>query len=153
MDGKQFQEWASGASSIVAALAVLGAAYKYWQSRKLERVKWMVQLYEKFYEESRFKRIREILDCEEKGSSAVSDLVNAQEADFTDYLNFFEFIGYLEETKQLKSDDIEALFGFYLNCLEDEQAVRSYIEKPRNGFEYLLRLLTRRRNLASASQG
>lgn len=131
----------------------MGAAYKYWESKKLERAKWMVQLCEKFYEESRFKRIREILDCEKKGSSAVSDLVSGQEADFTDYLNFFEFIGYLEKTKQLKGDDIEALFGFYLNCLEEEQAVRSYIEKPRNGFEYLLWLLTRRRGLASASQG
>ncbi len=74
----------------LAAPGLLIAAFvQYRSSKKLERAKWMVQLYEKFCEEPRFKRMRDILDCDTHDNIQVAQVVEEEEPEFTDYLNFF----------------------------------------------------------------
>jgi len=49
---------------IITAIGVIWAVYVYRRNSKLERVKWIANLYEKFYEKDDLKVIREILDCQ-----------------------------------------------------------------------------------------
>ena len=63
------------------------------------------------------KGIREILDSELPTSAEIRRLVEEQEARFTDYLNFFEFMAYLNECDQLSQKDVRALFHYYLRAI------------------------------------
>ena len=56
-------------------------------------------------------------------------------SEFTDYLNFFEFVAVLEKSGQLKSNEIEDLFHYYLDCLEKSPKIREYLAAK--GYEHL----------------
>jgi hypothetical protein len=124
-----------------ALVGGLWAAYTYHRSVKLERAKWMKELYDKFYENDRLKTIRDQLDGDLPG--VISELVQKELSTFTDYLNFFEFLGYLEESGQIKMDEIGGLFDYYLSNLENNPDVKRYIKNPHNGFEKLCNLLAK----------
>lgn len=68
-------------------------------------------------------------------------MVEEEPPEFTDYLNFFEFIGCLHEMKQLNDRDITALFDYYLKLLKRNKDVRGYINNPDKGYEKLKRLI------------
>jgi len=71
---------------------------------------------------------------------AKSSIANSEEPrEFTDYLKFFELVAVLQKSGQLTTEQIEDLFGYYLNCLERSAAVRKYISAE--GYEQLDRLL------------
>src|SRR5262249_34409031 len=110
----------------------------YYQRLKLERAKWALSLYEKFYEKDSLKRIRDILDSE-LGDSVVESLLLKCPADFTDYLNFFEFVGFLKMNGHLKLSEFEGLFDYYLRCLNRHPRVKNFILE--NGYEDLDKLL------------
>lgn len=134
----------AGTLSAVGAVVAAGfAAYVYYRNSAFERAKWASSLYERFYEETNLKQLRDKLDCS-KDSDLVNGIVNNEESDFTDYLNFFEFIAFLKSSKQLKDSEIEALFGYYLDCLNRHDRVKQYISNPENGYEGLIKLLTSR---------
>jgi len=59
-------------------------------------------------------------------------------------LNFFEFIAFLRTSKQLKDSEIDLLFGYYLDCLNRHDRVKTYISNPENGYEGLAKLLALR---------
>jgi len=143
---QQVQLWSSAASYVATAALAAAAFIQYRKSKQMERSKWMLQLYEKVYEEPRFKRMRDILDCDRDGDSAVQDVVEQEEAEFTDYLNFFEFVGYLRNRGQLDDKDIDALFGYYLDCLNAQTPVRTYVHDTSRGFEYLSLALKKRKD-------
>jgi hypothetical protein len=146
----QFQLWAPGVSALIAAAAAFGAAVKYGESKKLERAKWVLQLYEKFYEEVRLRRVREILDCGTASNAGVDELVDSHEPDFIDYLNFFEFVSYLQKSGQVDHADVDALFGYYIRCLADQVRVRKYISDY--DFQYLDEALIRRGSVVQSSR-
>jgi hypothetical protein len=50
-------------------------------------------LYENFYERNDLKEVREVLDCDTGDSPEINKLVDEESQRFTDYLNFFEFVG------------------------------------------------------------
>jgi Mlc titration factor MtfA (ptsG expression regulator) len=86
------------ATLVGAALAL----YVYYQNSRLRRAEWLASLYEKFFERSDLKTVREILDCTPGQSAAIDQLAAEEPAEFTDYLNFFEFVAVLRKTRQLK---------------------------------------------------
>jgi hypothetical protein len=131
-------------SALGTALAAGYAAFVYRRNSTLERARWASSLYEKFYEATSLKQMRDKLDCMNDMDS-VNEIVIREEPAFTDYLNFFEFIAYLKSSKQLKDSEIEALFGYYLDCLNRHDRVRRYISDPQNGYEGLANLLTSRK--------
>jgi gamma-glutamylcyclotransferase (GGCT)/AIG2-like uncharacterized protein YtfP len=88
-------------------------------------------LYEKFYQKDDFKPVREILDCDADDSPEIRRLISEEPPEFTDYLNFFEFVAVLGKSRQLKPDEIEDLFRYYLDCLEKNRKVRDYIATKR----------------------
>ena len=125
------------------ALAAGFAALVYRRNSALERAKWASSLYEKFYEATTLKQMRDKLD-RLNDLDSVNEIVIREEPAFTDYLNFFEFIAFLRASKQLKDSEIEAIFGHYLDCLNRHDRVRQYISNPGNGYEGLANLLTSR---------
>jgi hypothetical protein len=125
---------------VVAIIAALGALWVYRRNSRLERTRWASSLYEKFYENERYKKIREALDVP-TNSDSVNGLVIEEKAEFTDYLNFFELVAYLKKSKQLRDEDVEALFDYYLKCLNRHDRVRTYIDNEENGYENLHMLL------------
>jgi hypothetical protein len=75
----------------------------------------------------------------------VRELVAQEDSQFTDYLNFFEFIAFLKTTKQLGDSEVEDLFGYYLNCLNRHADVRKYILNLENGYEGIAKLIGNRK--------
>jgi hypothetical protein len=130
-------------SAIGTALAAAFAAFVYRRNSALERAKWASSLYDKFYEATTLKQMRDRLDCS-NNSDSVNEIVIREEPAFTDYLNFFEFIAFLQTSRQLKDSEIEALFGYYLDCLNRHDSMRQYISSPGNGYEGLAKLLALR---------
>ena len=130
-------------AAVSTSLAVGFAAFVYRRNSALERGKWASSLYEKFYEATNLKQMRERLDRLNELDS-VNEIVIREDPAFTDYLNFFEFIAFLKTSKQLKDSEIEALFGYYLDCLNRHDRVRQYISNPENGYEGLMSLLVSR---------
>ena len=126
---------------LLAAVSVAIGARAYWRNSRLERTRWLANLYSKFYEALDLKMIRETLDRSAPNSAEVRKLVEDEDARFTDYLNFFEFMAYLRHRSQLSERDVAALFDYYLRNLSKHESVRKYVEKDRNGFGFLKELL------------
>lgn len=129
-------------AALIAAAAALWGIYVYFSNSRLRRAEWLRSLYEKFYERVELKRVREVLDCEGGRSEAIDKLVSEEPPELSDYLNFFEFVAVLRKSRQLTEEEIEDLFHYYLDCLENCRAVRAYIAKK--GYEQLDRLLQER---------
>ena len=131
----------------IAALGTLVAAIiavcVYRRNSRLEQSRWASSFYEKYYEADRYKVIREALDCGD--NNQIRQLVEKEEAEFTDYLNFFEHVAIFTKSKQLNKDDVEASFAYYLNCLSELEAVHNYIEDETKGYEHLKEYLVSRR--------
>ena len=130
-------------SAVGTVVAAVFAAFVYQRNSTFERAKWASSLYERFYEGSTLKQVRDKLDCV-KDLDSVNEIVIREEPSFTDYLNFFEFIAFLKTSKQLKDSEIEVLFGYYLDCLNRHDRVKTYISNPENGYEGLATLLASR---------
>lgn len=121
--------------TIVGGVAVVFAFLQYRANSRLERARWLASLYEKFYEKDQLKGVRQILDSADHDASEINKLVTDEPSDFTDYLNFFEFVAVLEKSGQLKSNEIEDLFHYYLDCLEKSSRIREYLVAK--GYEHL----------------
>lgn len=125
------------------AVSAIAAVVTYRRNSALERARWLSSLYSKFYEALDLKLVRQILDHSPPNGPAVVRLVEDEESSFTDYLNFFEFMAYLQNCGQLSHKDIAALFDYYLRILNNHENVRKYVQDDRNGYGYLKKLLPR----------
>ncbi len=121
--------------TIVGGVAVVFAFLQYRANSRLERARWLASLYEKFYEKDHLKGVRQILDSADRDVSEINKLVTDEPSEFTDYLNFFEFVAVLQKSGQLKSNEIEGLFHYYLDCLEKSPKIREYLAAK--GYEHL----------------
>jgi hypothetical protein len=128
---------------LMATAGAFVAVLTYYRNSMVERARWLSSLYSKFYEAPDLKRIRKALDENVPNSPVIQELVGEEDSDFTDYLNFFEFMAYLEARRQLKKRDVAALFDYYLRVLSKHEDVREYVSNDRNGYGYLKKLLPR----------
>jgi len=128
------------ASSIAGITAAFWALWVYRNNSRRERARWAESLYSRFYEKEELKQVRDMLDCD-LGDPHVSELVAKESAAWTDYLNFFEFMAYLQSSKQLSRRDVEALFSCYLGCLKKHPEAAAYIRNPAKGYENLRKQL------------
>lgn len=133
---KVIVDWLTPIGGLVAAF---WAVWTYHQNTKLGRAKWMKELYEKFYEREQLKPTRDLLDSGD--DQKIDKLVKDEDASFTDYLNFFEFLAYLEESGQVKRKDMLGIFGYYLENLKSSPSVLAYIKDSTKGFEKLRNIL------------
>jgi hypothetical protein len=127
-------------SSVAGIVAAFWALVVYRNNSRRERARWAESLYARFYERAELKLTRDKLDCA-AGDPAVAKLVTEEASELTDYLNFFEFVAYLESSNQLAEADVQALFSYYLECLRKHKEVAAYIQNREKGFEYLRKIL------------
>lgn len=133
------ENWQSVAQIIAALGTLVAAIYALWiyrRNSRLERSRWASTLYEKFYETGHYKKMRELLDVP-ADADHINEIVIREEPDFTDYLNFFEYVAILTRSGQLRDENVRDLFGYYLDCLKRHERVRKYIGNPTNGYEKL----------------
>lgn len=99
----------------------------------------MFDLYQRFYQD-RMRAVRIRLDWEKLDfvREPLEDKHQQALADLDDYLNFFEFVAYLEELGQISKEDVRHLFGYFLENLQEESIV-NYVTKW--GYGNLARLL------------
>lgn len=127
-------------SYTAGAAAAVSAVFVYQSNSRRERARWVENLYSRFFEKGELKQVRDTLDCD-SDSAKVNALVAEEDSAWTDYLNFFELVAYLQESKQLAAEDVKALFEYYLGCLKRHRAVMDYIRDQTKGFKYLRKLL------------
>lgn len=138
----QIAYWTAGiVYSMVGTVAAIGALLVYRNNSKRERARWAEGLYTRFYEKPELKKVRDQLDCV-AGDAGVASLVSEESSALTDYLNFFEFVAYLQSSKQLSRTDVQALFGYYLDCVRRHKDVVGYIRNKEKGFEYLSKIIS-----------
>jgi hypothetical protein len=116
----------------MAGIAAIGAFLTYLSNSRRERAKWAVQLFDKFFEEERYKQVRDTLDCP-PDAIQVQEMVDKESSEFTDYLNFFELTTILAKTKQISRKDLLRLFQYYLRCLQKHSAVLKYVNAKEKG--------------------
>ncbi|HEY4054121.1 MAG TPA: hypothetical protein VGL74_10270 [Terriglobales bacterium] len=129
-------------SYVAGATAALFAYFVYRSNSRRERARWVENLYSRFFEKNELKQIRDALDCA-ADDARVNALVQEEDAAWTDYLNFFELVAYLRESKQLEEADVTALFQYYLGCMERHRTVMAYINDETKGFKYLRKLVSK----------
>jgi len=94
-------------SYIAGVFAAFWAVMVYQSNSRRERARWAESLYSRFFEREDLKHVRDLLDCN-SGDPQVSELVTTETSSWTDYLNFFEFMAYLQTSKQLSGRDVQA---------------------------------------------
>lgn len=132
--------WAPTVAALATMCVAISALTVYRRNSRLERARWAAELYRDFYVQDKLKAIRDRMDCS-ANSDDVNQLVADQNSEFTDYLNFFEYIGFLKDSRQLRDSEVERLFGYYLGCLKRHSSVRAYILDAKNGYEGLTKLI------------
>jgi hypothetical protein len=128
---------------LVVGIGVLVAVFNYRKLAKIRRAEWLKSLFEKFFENDLYKEVRGWIDYDEVTEKLENDFVSkrANEEKFTDFLNFFEFIGLLYDRKELELDEINALFDYYLRKIKSNGKCAEWIDKF--GFEKLRHLLSK----------
>jgi hypothetical protein len=126
-------------SYIAGASAAVSAVFVYRNNSRRERARWVESLYSRFFEKGELKQVRDILDCD-SDDEKVNALVTEEGSAWTDYLNIFELVAYLQESKQVATEDVKAMFEYYIGCLKRHRASMDYIRDETKGFKYLRRL-------------
>jgi len=145
--------------SVGAIYAATVALAEFRENTQVAKAKWLSELFEKLFVDGEFKKMRQKIDFDdiedirdliirelawhhisapEKFTPNERDLLDC----FTDYLNFFEFIGVLRSMGRLTDDDVKSLFDYYIRRLVDvdtDQWIRKYLSAL--GFENLIYLL------------
>ncbi len=119
---------------------ILAAHFSVWQYRRnsrRERTRWIYDLYRRFWEQPSLRKMRERIDWGDTAFLAQED--KDALSDFDDYLNFFEFIGYLWKSGELERTEISVMFDYSLQQLGENKTIRSYLTKY--GYEQLNALL------------
>jgi hypothetical protein len=151
-----FGQVLTGAGTLALFGTALIAYRSYAHQTELERLKWLQHLTDNFYNQDRYKSIRQKIDFNDV--QGLFSLLRRSDTDpqnmrfeerrqldeFTDYLNFFEWIAFLESKRQLSFEDVDVMFNYYLKRLmqvDQDQQFRKYIQHE--GYEKLHKLLNR----------
>lgn len=123
-------------------LGVFIAAFSYRHQIRIRQSEWLKSLYEKFFENPTYKEVRVWLDygyLHEKLYEADKLKREENEEKFTDFLNFFEFIGILYTEKNLTFEHVYEVFDYYLKKIKVDGDCQDWIKKY--SFEKLKALL------------
>jgi len=114
---------------------IIGGIYglrQYYLNSKIKRAEVLSGLVERFYFEGKFTKVREWLDTDrqKKMSWEVFKKETEKEniaAEFSDYLNYFQFIVSLRKLAQIKDSDISVMFNYYIVNLKNNTNVMKYL--------------------------
>jgi hypothetical protein len=129
---QELKDWLDSIAKILGGLGFFVAAVSYRTQQRIRRAEWHRSLYEKFFENATYKEVRVWLDYGTLNAQLnVEDKMTKQvnEEKFTDFLNFFEFIGGLFTGGQLTFDQINDLFDYYLKKIKLDPDCGQWIEE------------------------
>jgi len=143
----QILHWfAANPTSIVAAVSAAFAIATYQRNARTKEAEFISQLHRDFFVEETYKKVRETIDLAPGTALEVIDqMVEAESAEFTDFLNFFELAAYFKSRGILSKEALEAILAYYLNLFEKNMKLRAYISSSANSYGYLNTYLTDRR--------
>lgn len=128
-----------------AAIFGIGfTALNYWKINSFKRGEWLKTLFEKFYEDGSFNKVKleleyaplqSYLKYDEKGMATSKE----NEEAFVNYLNFFELIAILQKGKHLRKSEVKDMFDYYLKSIKKDDEQMKYVSGY--GFENLKALL------------
>lgn len=127
---------------ILGGIGFIVAVLSYRNQVRIKRAEWLKSLYEKFFESLIYKEVRVWLDYDHLHAKlSVEDAVlrEANEEKFTDFLNFFEFIGVLHFSGHLTFTQVNEVFDYYLKKIKADEDCQDWIQKY--SFEKLKGLL------------
>ena len=127
---------------ILGGIGFVVAVLNYRNQVRIKRAEWLKSLYEKFFESSTYKEVRVWLDyghLHEKLTAEDAGLRELNEEKFTDFLNFFEFIGVLYSSNHLTFKQVYEVFDYYLKKIKSDNDCQEWINEY--GFEKLKKLL------------
>jgi gamma-glutamylcyclotransferase (GGCT)/AIG2-like uncharacterized protein YtfP len=119
-------ELLTAVGTIVLSSTAIFAFFSYRRQNKREKLRWLQQLYEQFYNQNRYKPVRQRIDFDDLDdllpllyqTQTMSQSPTPEDRnkidEFTDYLNFFEWIAFLESKNALSYKDIDVMFNYYL---------------------------------------
>lgn len=148
------------------ALAIGGctaffAVREYREKGQVAKAKWLSDLFRQFFVDATFKYIRQKIDFDDLEEIrrliirelawhklGIPETFNDTERDmldkFTDFLNFFEFVGLLQKNGRLTDEDIGSLFDYYITRIVEidrDNQIRLYLNALK--FRNLNHLLNR----------
>jgi len=136
-------EWAARlVTGLGALIAVIFAAANYRTQTRLKQAEWLKSLFEKFFENSTYKEVRVWLDyglLHTRLTAEDAGLRQLNEEKFTDFLNFFEFIGVLYSHRHLTLGQVYDVFDYYLLKIKTDTDCQEWINQY--SFERLKALL------------
>jgi uncharacterized membrane protein YcjF (UPF0283 family) len=136
-------EWAARLVTGLGALAaVIFAVANYRTQTRLKQAEWLKSLFEKFFENTTYKEVRVWLDYGQlRARLTAEDPAQRQlnEEKFTDFLNFFEFIGVLYSHRHLTLGQVYDVFDYYLLKIKSDVDCQEWIAQY--SFERLKALL------------
>jgi hypothetical protein len=142
---RQISQIVTTLAGLVAVVAGPFAVFSYLKATQAKRAEWLASLHEKFFETGRYSRVRHVLDypSEPQYDSLARAIAAEADHELADelyrYLNFFEFLGSLEELGQIQRKEIYALFDYDLRMIEKHPFILAVLSPQ--GFERLPRLL------------
>ncbi len=130
------------ATLLITAATAFFAVRTFQTNARTRRADVLSNLHKSFFVEASYKDMRSKLDDDSDGGEQKRQrLVQDEEPEFTDFLNYFEFVAYLWYSKNLSLSDVDALLGYYLSLLCKSASIRKYIRDEKHGFEHLNHLL------------
>jgi hypothetical protein len=129
---------------VLGGLGIIVTVLNYRNQVRIKRAELLKSLYEKFFENSMYKELRVWLDYDHLHDRlTTADQVQREinEEKFTDFLNFFEFIGVLYTSNQLTFRLVSEVFDYYLRKIKADADCNDWID--RYSFEKLKALLKR----------
>ncbi len=143
--------------ALVALSGGVIAISNYVRTSKIKRLEWLLQLFHRYMDEKKFRRIRYIIvfrvqpefdrlrdlmnrRAERQVDRPVEDFEQSLIMDMDDYLNFFELVATLWDRGELKIEEIKILYHDYIKYLWQIDFTHAYITTW--GFESLTKLAT-----------
>ena len=146
------------ATALITFMAILFAVYVYYKENRRHSAGMLWHAFSDFYNSDAKRVVRAALEKDNENSVPRKNLkcavdksvknvsLDAEEEklahDLDDYLNFFQFIGWLLQKKDLTQDDVTGMFSYYVNdlCGDHNDWLLPYIHKYKfDGLEKLLR--------------
>jgi hypothetical protein len=127
---------------VLGGLGIIVTVLNYRNQVRIKRAELLKSLYEKFFENSMYKEVRVWLDyghLHDRLTTADQVQREVNEEKFTDFLNFFEFIGVLYASNQLTFKLVYEVFDYYLKKIKVDADCKDWID--RYSFEKLKVLL------------
>ncbi len=139
---KNVHDWVATIAYVVGAMAAVGSVWRYYRNSAQNRMHWLFELYQRFHGDPELRKMRVRIDWSKTAFALKEQEDNAELlGQLDDYLNFFEFVAYLQERKELKETEIITMFDYPLQRIAKDSSVVQYMRRPENGYEKLPGLL------------